>query len=157
LDPKAKPKTIDLTVDCKTIKGIYEFSKNTLKVCAGADENAPRPKDFKAEETNLLIVFKRATGEKKEKDKGKEEKGKGDKGAGAAVDEVRLAPPAAEAAAECAQEGALKTASANNLKMIGIAMHNFLDANRGSFPAAAIYSKDGKALLSWRVAILPYL
>ena len=60
LDPAAKPKQIDLTVDCKTVKGIYEFGKSTLKVCAGGDENAPRPKEFKAGEENLLIVFKRA-------------------------------------------------------------------------------------------------
>lgn len=46
--------------------------------------------------------------------------------------------------------------SSNNLKQIALAMHNHHDANRG-FPAAAIFSSDGKPLLSWRVAILPYL
>src|SRR5262245_56693586 len=45
---------------------------------------------------------------------------------------------------------------ANNLKQIGVAMHTYHDKHR-SFPAAAIYGKDGKALLSWRVALLPYL
>src|SRR5205085_12491632 len=30
------------------------------------------------------------------------------------------------------------------------------DANEGNWPEPAIYSKDGKPLLSWRVAILPY-
>jgi hypothetical protein len=35
-------------------------------------------------------------------------------------------------------------------------MHGYHD-NRRAFPAAAIYSKDGKPLLSWRVALLPYL
>jgi Protein of unknown function (DUF1559) len=44
----------------------------------------------------------------------------------------------------------------NNLKFMGLAMHNFSAANGGRFPAAAI-RKDGKAILSWRVAILPYL
>jgi Protein of unknown function (DUF1559) len=43
----------------------------------------------------------------------------------------------------------------NNLKFMGLAMHNFCAAS-GRFPAAAI-RKDGKAILSWRVAILPFL
>jgi len=51
---------------------------------------------------------------------------------------------------------AMRTQSQHNLKIIGLAMHNYHDANK-SFPAAAIYSKDGKTpLLSWRVALLPY-
>jgi hypothetical protein len=48
----------------------------------------------------------------------------------------------------------LRKRSANNLQQIGLALHNYHDA-RKRFPAAAIY-ENGKALLSWRVAILPY-
>ncbi len=44
----------------------------------------------------------------------------------------------------------------NNLRMLTIAMHQYHDTYRG-LPAPAIYGKDGKALLSWRVAILPYV
>ncbi len=44
-----------------------------------------------------------------------------------------------------------------NLKRIGLALHNYNDAHQGHFPPAAITGKDGKPLLSWRVAILPYL
>jgi hypothetical protein len=54
------------------------------------------------------------------------------------------------------REAAQRINSANNLKQIGIAMHNYHDTN-GTFPPAAITSEDGKPLLSWRVAILPYL
>ena len=43
----------------------------------------------------------------------------------------------------------------NNLKQIGLAMHNYHDA-RGRLPAAYTVDKDGKPLLSWRVLILPY-
>jgi hypothetical protein len=43
-----------------------------------------------------------------------------------------------------------------NLKQIGLALANY-EAAYAHFPAHAIYSKDGKPLLSWRVSILPYL
>src|SRR5947207_661102 len=46
-------------------------------------------------------------------------------------------------------------ASAANLKCITIAFHSAHDAN-GVLPGDII-GKDGKPLLSWRVAILPYL
>jgi RNA polymerase sigma factor (sigma-70 family) len=47
--------------------------------------------------------------------------------------------------------------SADNLKRIALAMHNFASiAPSPALPAAAI-SNDGKPLLSWRVALLPYL
>jgi RNA polymerase sigma factor (sigma-70 family) len=68
---------------------------------------------------------------------------------------------AAEREAQAAQNQAVGTAdekrrSVNNLKQIGLAMHNFHDTYK-HLPPAAIYGKDGKPLLSWRVAILPYL
>jgi Protein of unknown function (DUF1559) len=44
----------------------------------------------------------------------------------------------------------------NKFKFIALAMHNFAASNGCRFPSAAI-RKDGKPLLSWRVAILPYL
>jgi hypothetical protein len=46
--------------------------------------------------------------------------------------------------------------SSNNLKQMVLAMHNMADANGGTWLPAAIY-KDDKPLLSWRVAILPYI
>jgi hypothetical protein len=42
------------------------------------------------------------------------------------------------------------------MQRIGLAMANYESANGHCFPAAAI-EKDGKPLLSWRVAILPYM
>ncbi|HEY3788959.1 MAG TPA: DUF1559 domain-containing protein, partial [Urbifossiella sp.] len=50
---------------------------------------------------------------------------------------------------------ASRVSSANNLKQIGLAIHNYHDAN-GHFPTD-ITDKNGKPLLSWRVAILPYI
>lgn len=43
-----------------------------------------------------------------------------------------------------------------NLRALGIAMHNYHN-DYGPLPQHAIYSKDGKPLLSWRVQLLPYL
>jgi hypothetical protein len=50
-----------------------------------------------------------------------------------------------------------KTDNANKLKQIVLAMHTYHDAYK-RFPTHAIYSKDNKTpLLSWRVAILPFI
>ena len=53
-------------------------------------------------------------------------------------------------------EKAARKQSATNLKLLMLAMHNYHDVN-DHFPPAAIHGKDGKALLSWRVLLLPYL
>ncbi len=47
-------------------------------------------------------------------------------------------------------------AQQNRLKNIGTAMHSFA-AEKRRFPGQAIYDAQGEPLLSWRVAILPYL
>jgi hypothetical protein len=53
-----------------------------------------------------------------------------------------------------------RQASKQNLKVIGLAMHNFRDTYN-KFPFAAMYAKNDKdrkkPLLSWRVAILPFI
>ncbi|WP_020468139.1 DUF1559 family PulG-like putative transporter [Zavarzinella formosa] len=54
------------------------------------------------------------------------------------------------------RQAANRTKSANNLKQIALALHNYESAN-GAFPPAAIVDKKGKPLLSWRVVILPYI
>lgn len=49
----------------------------------------------------------------------------------------------------------------NQFKQLALAMHNWSEANKKDgirrFPPAAITSEQGEPLLSWRVAILPYL
>lgn len=51
---------------------------------------------------------------------------------------------------------ALRLKSANTLKQLALAMYAY-ESVHGRLPAAAIHGKDGKPLLSWRVAILPYI
>ncbi len=57
---------------------------------------------------------------------------------------------------EQADEESVRQQSVRNLKTLAFALRSYHDEH-GQFPPAAIYSKDGKALLSWRVLLLPYL
>lgn len=57
---------------------------------------------------------------------------------------------------QAARTAAGRRQSMDNLKHLALAMHNYHD-RYGRLPPQAIRGKDGKALLSWRVAILPYL
>ncbi|SIO58154.1 Protein of unknown function [Singulisphaera sp. GP187] len=59
-------------------------------------------------------------------------------------------------ATQSARVAAQRSQSVNNLKQIALALHNFHAANN-TFPPQATYGKNKKPLLSWRVAILPYL
>jgi len=59
-------------------------------------------------------------------------------------------------ATRSAREAARRAQCTNNLKQIGLAIHNY-HAAHGCLPPAAITDKNGTPLLSWRVAILPYL
>jgi hypothetical protein len=59
-------------------------------------------------------------------------------------------------AVQSAREAARRAQCVNNEKQMMLAFHNFADTN-GHFPRAAIVDKAGKPLLSWRVAILPYI
>ena len=58
-------------------------------------------------------------------------------------------------ATQSAREAARRAQCTNNIKQIVLAMHNYHSANN-SFPSD-ITDKNGKPLLSWRVAILPYI
>jgi Protein of unknown function (DUF1559) len=59
--------------------------------------------------------------------------------------EAKLPPPT----------GAELRKSKNNMKMIMLAMHNYHDVT-GAFPTNVV-DGNGKAILSWRVHLLPYL
>lgn len=59
-------------------------------------------------------------------------------------------------AVQAAREAARRSQSVNNMKQIGLAMHIYHDRHK-TFPARAMFDKNGKPLLSWRVQILPYI
>ncbi len=130
---------VDLHVDKDKALGIYQFDgPDRLKVCL-AGHPIDRPAAFKAEKGsgNILISLVRAKpGEEKP----------------SPAELAKLKPDI-----DRVKEAAARTVSVNNLKQIGLGFHNLHDT-MNAFPAHAIYSKDGKTpLLSWRVAILPYI
>jgi RNA polymerase sigma factor (sigma-70 family) len=134
VDQAQKPAQIDLKAIGRgdTIRGIFEFDTDgQLKLCFTDDPKGDRPTEFDSKNNKraALFVLKR--------DKSVKE-------------------PDAKEAAKLVGEAAARMQSQNNLKQMGLAMHNYLSA-MNTFPARAIYDKDGKPLLSWRVAILPYL
>jgi hypothetical protein len=51
---------------------------------------------------------------------------------------------------------AFQAACTNNLKQMGLALHNYHDAN-SHFPAVYKCDENGKPLFSWRVEILPFM
>jgi prepilin-type processing-associated H-X9-DG protein len=71
-----------------------------------------------------------------------------------AADVASLLPSAA--LANKMRSSASRNVSVNNLKQIGLAMHNYADINK-KFPAAAAPEKGSVHPVSWRVRILPYI
>jgi hypothetical protein len=65
-------------------------------------------------------------------------------------------PGTMSAANEQASDSRDRKKSMKNLMSLALGMHEYLD-QYGLFPPAAILNKSGKALLSWRVLILPHV
>ena len=59
-------------------------------------------------------------------------------------------------AVQASREAARRVQSLNNMRQIQLAMNNYHSAHQ-KFPARAIFDKNGKPLLSWRVQILPFI
>jgi prepilin-type processing-associated H-X9-DG protein len=59
-------------------------------------------------------------------------------------------------AVQAAREAARRTQSANNLKVLGIALHNYHDTYN-EFPPAVVTDANGQPLYSGRVLLLPFM
>ncbi len=59
-------------------------------------------------------------------------------------------------AVRAARQGALRAQRCNNLKQIGLALHNYNDVY-GMLPPAAIRDAQGRLTSSWRLRIMPFV
>ncbi len=59
-------------------------------------------------------------------------------------------------AVQAAREAARRSQSTNNMKQIGLALHNYIDTY-GELPPAVVRDENGNALYSGRVLLLPFL
>ena len=126
-----EPRQLDLTLPgAPPGAGIYRLEKDTLTLYFTEGGARPARFDAKPGPKQVLMVLKRNVEPT------------------AVAENKKPGPSPASSAA--------RTRSQNNLKQLALAMHNY-HATYNSLPTDAIYSKDGKPLLSWRVAILPYI
>ncbi len=59
-------------------------------------------------------------------------------------------------AVEQSREAARRSMSKNNLKQIGLALHNYHESN-GSLPPGGVIREDGTAMNGWLTMIMPYM
>jgi uncharacterized protein (TIGR03067 family) len=138
LSPAKQPKAIDLMLPGDRLVAIYELTDDEFKLCIGLKD---RPTAFQATADQRLLTLKRDTSVTAQNLLAK---------AKAAADTPGKKPTGGS------ETPASAATSRNNLKQLALAFHNYHDT-WGQFPPAASHGKDGKALLSWRVALLPYL
>ncbi len=135
-NPRQFEMELDLVTQGRRVLGIYKIEKDLLTLCwTNVPDTLPAKFEVKKVDEfrgspNKLVILKRG--------------------------EPNLTPAQREAMRAKVEDKARRKTSANNLRHIAIAMHNFHDTYK-RFPPPAIMSKDGKPLLSWRVAILPFI
>lgn len=132
LDESAKPAHLDIDFGSEKFLAILERDGDTLKICM--DKSRPARFESISGSSATLLTLKRD----------------------ASAEEPKVDRKAMDAALRRVKIAAQRMMSSNNLKQIGLALENYV-SDHINFPPAAITDKAGKPLLSWRVAILPYI
>lgn len=141
LDPARQPKRIELTVVSgeggeffpggtdkgEKIPGIYRLQQDGLAVCIDAKDKKSYPDKFETSKDQPFVIYVFKP------QKGAEKQS-------APVDDL---------------PGELQVGH-SRLRQLSLALQLY-ENDHGRLPPPAICSKDGKPLLSWRVALLPYL
>jgi RNA polymerase sigma factor (sigma-70 family) len=137
-----EPGKIDLGPKNDIAPALYRFDgDNRLTLCFGK----VRPTEFTADKGAQRVLWYLVRAKPGEEKPSQEELDK------------RKAEPVRPAELQPLREAATSQLTINKLRNIALAFHTYHDPNK-SYPADAIYSADGKTpLLSWRVAILPFL
>jgi uncharacterized protein (TIGR03067 family) len=128
LDPAATPKCLDITFLLDTHRYIYRLEGDKLVLCKG-NGTRERPHDFGSPDDNRSPFI-------------------------TTFQRIRRTEEKTTAAAAQHRRARLRCGGA--LHTLVRAMHGYIDEH-GHFPPPAITDGAGKPLLSWRVAILPYL
>jgi len=149
LDQTKEPRAMDMVeqyplhvAEQKTTFAIYELKGDNLKVCVGEKS---RPTAFEAGADQVLFILKRD-----KTDQAKAKIAKIQRLIAASRDHIAKQKAAADF------EASPTGKSQDNLKHIAMVFHAY-ESGFQHLPPPAIYSSDGKPLLSWRVLILPYL
>lgn len=132
LDESAKPAYLNIDFVPEKVLAILERDGDTLKICM--DKSRPVRFESITGSSATLLTLKRD----------------------ASAEEPKVDRKAMESALGRVKMAAKRFLSSNNLKQIGLALLNYESAYR-KYPKAAITDKTGQPLLSWRVAILPFI
>jgi uncharacterized protein (TIGR03067 family) len=130
-DPTKTPKQFEMTLfGQKAAAGIYRLEKDTLTLCFSEGGERPTAFESKPGSRHVLMVLKRGAPK---------------------IDEAQ-----AKKIRDKLEQAAQRLTSSNNLKQMALALHTYHDTYK-RLPGPAITDKQGKPLLSWRVAILPFV